>query len=287
MKIEISRYLSGDELDYHYDSNYNYGNFDSKGLFNLGEILSKIRKNLGMSRLELAEKLGITDFVLFNWERGATPPDSILTLRWITFLSVTPDAILTYYDNFGDETKRILWNIPILDTIIWHQGTLKYQYVTSKSKFTFTDFIPYDCNAGEINPYILCSDCIFFNNEQIIGYKLKEKQDSLDMVIFMYRWLSLLQEMSNPLLKTIDSSHFSYPVIIINLRKRCLEKKILYHEAINDYYLLDDNGQKMKQRSYRITHFILDEISINKTHRPLYSTKLEYIPYPIKQPKKK
>jgi len=56
----------------------------------LGNIIAEQRKKLGMTQLELAEKIGITDKAVSKWERDLSCPDiaSLPTLAEVLGVSV-------------------------------------------------------------------------------------------------------------------------------------------------------------------------------------------------------
>ena len=50
----------------------------------LGMLISETRKQKGMTQLELAEKMGVTDKAVSKWERDLSCPDvSSLPLLWM------------------------------------------------------------------------------------------------------------------------------------------------------------------------------------------------------------
>ena len=56
----------------------------------LGTIIAELRKEKGMTQLELAEKMGVTDKAVSKWERDLSCPDinSLPTLAEILGVSV-------------------------------------------------------------------------------------------------------------------------------------------------------------------------------------------------------
>ena len=56
----------------------------------LGTMIAELRKQLGMTQLELAEKMGVTDKAVSKWERDLSCPDinSLPTLAEILGVSV-------------------------------------------------------------------------------------------------------------------------------------------------------------------------------------------------------
>lgn len=56
----------------------------------LGSMIAELRKQLGMTQLELAEKMGVTDKAVSKWERDLSCPDinSLPTLAQVLGVSV-------------------------------------------------------------------------------------------------------------------------------------------------------------------------------------------------------
>lgn len=47
-----------------------------------GAVLAALRKERGMTQLELAEKMGVTDKAVSKWERDLSYPDVSSILSW-------------------------------------------------------------------------------------------------------------------------------------------------------------------------------------------------------------
>jgi transcriptional regulator with XRE-family HTH domain len=52
----------------------------------LGDELKKSRVDLGLSQKTLAERLGVDESTVWNWEHGRTEPPASLRVRIIRFL---------------------------------------------------------------------------------------------------------------------------------------------------------------------------------------------------------
>lgn len=59
-----------------------------------GAFLAQKRKEKGLTQLELAEKLGVTNRAVSKWETGAGLPDTALLTRLADALATTADALL-------------------------------------------------------------------------------------------------------------------------------------------------------------------------------------------------
>ncbi|OUN63740.1 helix-turn-helix domain-containing protein [Faecalitalea cylindroides] len=282
MKFRIDRHINKELLDYRYES------CSEKEQISTGYILYAVRSQLGISRTEVARYLGVSDAVLSNWENGTVPSNLMLLFKWMSFLLVSSDSIFTYYQKFDEKKEKINWSIPVLDSISWNQGIIKYHYLKDETGIAFAKSVSYSCKVAELSPYVLGSDCIFLDNKRYIAYRVTDKYDSdtLEMLIALYRWYYLLKDTNNLLLYEKNDEYFEYPVIMLNLRKKAIERKII-RISYNDAELLDEIGNPIKQRTYRILYLILDEHSLIKNEKAYNSVRLDYTPYPIKPRKKK
>ena len=108
----------------------------------IGKFISERRRAVGLTQMQLAERLNITDRAVSKWERGRAMPDSSIMLDLCSILGITVndllsgEAISMDKNNYNEElekkvlmliaekeanTRRLLtleWVIGILSTII-------------------------------------------------------------------------------------------------------------------------------------------------------------------------
>ena len=60
----------------------------------LGAMIAELRKQHGMTQLELAEKMGVTDKAVSKWERGESVPDVLTLVQLAEVFDVTVDELL-------------------------------------------------------------------------------------------------------------------------------------------------------------------------------------------------
>lgn len=86
------------------------GLFDKKSKHSIGETIAELRKSKGLTQLELAEKLNISDKAVSKWEKDKSNPslEDIVTLSKL--FDVTTDYIIT-----GQETKKEVITISKLE----------------------------------------------------------------------------------------------------------------------------------------------------------------------------
>jgi len=60
----------------------------------MGEIISSLRKEKGMTQKELAEKLGITDKAVSKWERNVSFPDTATIPKLAEILDVSVEELM-------------------------------------------------------------------------------------------------------------------------------------------------------------------------------------------------
>ena len=61
----------------------------------IGKFISERRKSVGLTQMQLAEKLGITDRAISKWERGKALPDSSVMLELCGLLGITVNDLLS------------------------------------------------------------------------------------------------------------------------------------------------------------------------------------------------
>lgn len=76
---------------------------------NLAQNLAKYRKNLGLTQIELAEKLNYSDKAVSKWERGESVPDLYVLKSLADLFGVTIDTLIALPKQEKIKTYR---NIP-------------------------------------------------------------------------------------------------------------------------------------------------------------------------------
>lgn len=72
----------------------------------IGKFIAQLRKQEGLTQMQLAERLNITDRAVSKWETGKTQPD-IDTLKQIAeFFAVSIERII-----YGKEKKRFHFSV--------------------------------------------------------------------------------------------------------------------------------------------------------------------------------
>ena len=60
-----------------------------------GKFIAECRKSVGMTQMQLAERLNITDRAVSKWERGISMPDSSIMLELCAILRITVNELLS------------------------------------------------------------------------------------------------------------------------------------------------------------------------------------------------
>lgn len=71
----------------------------------LGGMIAFLRKEKGMTQLELAEKLGVTDKAVSKWERDLCCPDIATLPKLAEVLGIRVDALMQADTEPKEETK--------------------------------------------------------------------------------------------------------------------------------------------------------------------------------------
>ena len=61
----------------------------------IGKFIAECRKSQGLTQMQLAEKLGITDRAISKWETGRAMPDTSLMLDLCKILNITVNDLLS------------------------------------------------------------------------------------------------------------------------------------------------------------------------------------------------
>ena len=78
----------------------------------IGKFISEKRKEKGLTQMQLAEKLGITDRAVSKWETGKSLPDASIMLELCATLGVTVNDLLCGEEvsmkNYSEEAEKNL-----------------------------------------------------------------------------------------------------------------------------------------------------------------------------------
>ncbi len=81
----------------------------------IGRFIAKCRKEKGLTQMQLAESLGITDRAVSKWENGKAMPDSSIMLELCTILGITVNDLLTgevtKMENYNESLERNLLDL--------------------------------------------------------------------------------------------------------------------------------------------------------------------------------
>ena len=61
----------------------------------IGKFIAECRKKKGLTQMQLAEKLGITDKAISKWERGIAMPDTSIMLELCEILGISVNELLS------------------------------------------------------------------------------------------------------------------------------------------------------------------------------------------------
>lgn len=78
----------------------------------IGKFIAEQRKNAGLTQMQLAERLGITDRAVSKWETGRALPDAAIMLELCAILSITVNDLLcgevVSMENYDKELEKRL-----------------------------------------------------------------------------------------------------------------------------------------------------------------------------------
>ena len=78
----------------------------------IGRFIQECRKKVGLTQMQLAERLGITDRAVSKWETGRALPDSSIMMELCKIMKITVNDLLNgevvTLDNYNEKTEKIL-----------------------------------------------------------------------------------------------------------------------------------------------------------------------------------
>ena len=78
----------------------------------IGKFIQERRKMHGMTQLQLAEKMGVSDRAVSKWERGMAMPDSSIMLELCSVLGISVNDLLcgevVQMDNYNEKLEKQL-----------------------------------------------------------------------------------------------------------------------------------------------------------------------------------
>ena len=78
----------------------------------IGKFIAQKRKEEGLTQMQLAEKLGITDRAVSKWETGKSLPDASIMLELCDILKITVNDLLNgevvSMENYNEKTQKNL-----------------------------------------------------------------------------------------------------------------------------------------------------------------------------------
>ena len=78
----------------------------------IGKFISSKRKEAGLTQVQLAEKLNVTDRAVSKWETGRSLPDASIMLELCSILKITVNDLLSGevvdMDNYKEKTEETL-----------------------------------------------------------------------------------------------------------------------------------------------------------------------------------
>lgn len=72
----------------------------------IGKFIAQRRKIVGLTQMQLAEKLGVTDRAVSKWETGKSMPDTSIMLDLCKILSISVNELLTGEEIFMENLKE-------------------------------------------------------------------------------------------------------------------------------------------------------------------------------------
>lgn len=72
--------------------------------YEIGSRIRKYREELGISQVQLAQKIGVSNSRVSNWEQGTNRPDADMIAKLCLALQVSPSELLNIHLSTEDYT---------------------------------------------------------------------------------------------------------------------------------------------------------------------------------------
>ena len=79
--------------------------------YEIGERIRLYRENRGLSQMELAELIEVSNSRISNWEQGQNRPDADILARLCRALEVSPSELLDVHlstDELNDQERKVI-----------------------------------------------------------------------------------------------------------------------------------------------------------------------------------
>ena len=78
--------------------------------YEIGNRIRKYREEIGISQKELAQKIGVSNGRVSNWEQGINRPDADMLAEICIVLNVSPSLLLDVHinDDFSDKERKVI-----------------------------------------------------------------------------------------------------------------------------------------------------------------------------------
>ena len=81
----------------------------------IGRFIAECRRSVGLTQMQLAEKLGITDKAVSKWERGIAMPDTSIMLELCDILGISVNELLSgekiNMENNNQKNEQLLFDM--------------------------------------------------------------------------------------------------------------------------------------------------------------------------------
>ena len=79
---------------------------------NIGSVIKKYRKGIGITQEEMANRLGVTTPAVNKWENGNSNPDIELLAPIARLLNISLDTLLSFREKLSDvEIEEIIMEL--------------------------------------------------------------------------------------------------------------------------------------------------------------------------------
>ena len=219
----------------------------------IGKFIAECRKNKNMTQTELAEKLGVTDKSIGNWENGRNMPDLSLFKTLCEILGITINDLLSG-EKISKDKYQEKFEENIVNTIDYSNKKIKkYSHVIGLILVVFGLFIslsalimfPSESSWGSI--YSVFGIIIFVIGISKITNKLKISIRLLIISLIMFGSLGVLMLADYMAVKEFNQA----PMIRITTTYLGGDEELLYYDTpFYDVIKCSDKYNIVKNKKY-------------------------------------
>ena len=216
----------------------------------IGKFIAKMRKEKNLTQMELAEKLGVSDRTVGNWENSRNMPDLSLFKPLCEVLGITLNELISG-EKLDSENKDTLTEDNIIKTINYSNQKIKEKnnnigiiLIIFGIILGFTSFSMFKSESSWGSIYSIVGLIISCIGVAKLTKKLKlKKRLTINILFFIIYFIMLVLVDFISVLNINQAPRFSFETVwqynVIEYNSFFYKVFRLNHDTINEYYIID------------------------------------------------